>query len=30
MKRQLFALMAMMLIGCTTTIWGQTDLSGRT
>jgi hypothetical protein len=30
MKRQLFALMAMMLIGCTTTVWGQTDLSGRT
>ena len=20
----------MMLIGCTTTVWGQTDLSGRT
>ena len=30
MKRQLFALMAMMLIGYTTTVWGQTDLSGRT
>ena len=30
MKRQLFALVAMMLIGYTTTVWGQTDLSGRT
>ena len=30
MKRQLFTLVALLLIGCTTTVWGQTDLSGRT
>ena len=29
MKRQLFTLVALLLIGCTTTVWGQTDLSGR-
>ena len=30
MKRQLLGLMAMLLIGCTTTVWGQTNLAGRT
>ena len=30
MKRQLLGLVAMLLIGCTTTIWGQTSLAGRT
>lgn len=29
MKRQLLVLVALLLIGCTTTVWGQTDLSGR-
>lgn len=30
MRRQLLGLVAVLLIGCTTTVWGQTDLSGRT
>jgi len=30
MKRRLLGLTAVLLIGCTTTVWGQTNLAGRT